>query len=150
MTPTAAEVIDHVHHFDDIITLDETARHRRRILLRSDGGLEFLLNLPSARLLRHGEGLVLSDGRVVKVQATPEDLYAVSGQNHRHLLALAWQIGNRHLAAQIEADRILIRQDPVIKTMLEGLNAEVVEVSAPFNPEGGAYDHNHSHEHEHE
>ena len=28
-------------------------------------------------------------------------------------------------------------------------NAEIVEVSAPFNPEGGAYDHNHSHEHDH-
>ena len=47
------------------ITLEETARHRRRVVMRSDntdgtGGIEFLLDLPQARLLRHGDGLLLS------------------------------------------------------------------------------------------
>ena len=40
-----------------------------------------------------------------------------------HLAELAWHIGNRHLAAAIEAERILILRDHVIRAMLEGLGA---------------------------
>jgi urease accessory protein len=148
---TASTIVDHVHDPADTITLDETARHRRRIALTSDDGIEFLLDLPAARLLCHGQGLVLSDGRTIKVQAEPEALYEVRGNDSRHLLALAWQIGNRHLAAQIESDRILIRSDSVIKTMLEGLGAKVRDIKAPFQPEGGAYGDAHTtHHHHHE
>ena len=142
------KIEDHTHGPHDTITLDETARHRRRMKMVSDGGIEFLLDLPEARLLRHGEGLVLCDGRVIEVRAAPEALLEVRGRDERHLLALAWQIGNRHLAAQIERDRILIRSDHVIRAMLEGLGASVAEVEAAFDPEGGAYgDAHHSHHH---
>ena len=156
---TCSTVTRHFHETAGTITLDETARHRRRILLESDNGIRFMLDLAQARLLRHGDGLELSDGRVIVVQAEPEALYEVRATDGRHLLALAWQIGNRHLAAQIEADRILIRADHVIKAMLEGLGATVTEVSAAFDPEGGAYggqhqshhhDHDHSHGHHHD
>ena len=133
------------------ITLDETARHRRRIKMVSDQGAEFLLDLPEARLLRHGDGLVLDDGRLIEVRAVPEPLMEVRGRDRRHLLALAWQIGNRHLAAQIEPERILIRRDHVIAEMLTGLDATVTDVEEPFDPEGGAYgDSRHGHHHRHE
>ncbi|WP_114389457.1 urease accessory protein UreE [Notoacmeibacter marinus] len=135
----------------DTITLDETARHRRRAKLTSDGGIEFLLDLPKARLLRHGEGLLLDDGCVIEVRAEPEALMEVRGSGPRHLLALAWQIGNRHLPAQIGADRILIRRDHVIEEMLKGLGATVAHVEASFDPEGGAYGDTHSgHRHDHD
>lgn len=147
--------IDHVHNPADTITLDETARHRRRMKMVSDNGIEFLLDLPEARLLRHGEGLVLEDGRVVEVHAEPEQLYEVRGRNEKHLLQLAWQLGNRHLPAQISEDTIRIRADHVIKDMLLGLGAFVSEIDAPFDPEGGAYGdasggHNHTHDHRQE
>jgi urease accessory protein len=153
--PTCSTVLDHTHNPDDTITLDSEGRHRRRIKLTSKGGIAFLLDLPEARLLRHGEGLQLSDGRVIEVLAAPEPLYSVSGRDERHLLALAWQIGNRHLAAQIERHRILIRQDAVIHEMLENLSANIYDVVEPFNPEGGAYGgahaghHHHDHDHHH-
>lgn len=132
----------------DTITLDEGDRHRRRVAMRSDGGVAFLLDLPAARLLRHGEGLRLEDGRVIAVRARPERLLEVRARDARHLLALTWQIGNRHLAAQIEESRVLIRHDPVIAEMLEGLGAALREVEEAFDPEGGAYgDHTHSHDH---
>jgi len=138
------------HNPADTITLDETARHRRRVKLVSDSGIEFLLDLPQARLLRHGEGLVLEDGRVIEVRAEPEKLMEVRGRDARHLLALGWQIGNRHLAAQIEEDRIVIRHDHVIRDMLIGLGATVTDIEAPFDPEGGAYgDDHHGHQHGH-
>ncbi|MDD9909874.1 MAG: urease accessory protein UreE [Ahrensia sp.] len=136
------------HQATDTITLDSTARYRRRTVMKSDNGIEFLLDLPEARLLRQGEGLELDDGRIIEVRAAPEDLYEVRGRDTRHLLMLTWQIGNRHLEAQIEEGRLLIRRDPVIRTMLEGLEAQVTEIEAPFDPEGGAYSHGHSHGHD--
>lgn len=155
--PTATSVTRHFHDPAGTITLDETARHRRRMKMVSDNGIEFLLDLAEARLLRHGDGLLLDDGRVIEVRAAPEDLLEIRGRDARHLLALAWQIGNRHLAAQILPDRILIRRDHVIRDMLEGLGGTVADVSAPFDPEGGAYGdahgahgHGHTHAHHHD
>lgn len=152
--PTVARITRDFTDAADTITLDETDRHRRRMKMASDQGLAFMLDLPRARLLRHGDGLVLDDGRIIKVRAAPEALIEVRGTDGRHLLALAWQIGNRHLAAQIETDRILIRRDHVIADMLTGLGATVTEIEAPFDPEGGAYgdahaSHHHHHHHDH-
>lgn len=145
----AREITRHYHEIADRITLDEGQRHRRRISLTSDNGIVFLLDLPRARLLRHGDGLVLEDGRVIVVEAAPEALYEVKGRDARHLVALAWQIGNRHLPAEIHAERILIRRDHVIRDMLAGLGAEIAEVEAPFDPENGAYGDAHQAHHHH-
>ena len=131
---------------NDTITLDETDRHRRRMVMTSDAGTTFLLDLPEAQLLVDGDVLQLSDGTHVEVKAKAEPLLKIKANNHQHLVKLAWQIGNRHLPAQIVEDHILIRRDHVIADMLTGLGAKVEEVIAPFNPEGGAY-HAHSHHH---
>ena len=108
--------------------------------MRAEGGLQFLLDLPEAVALRHGDGLVLEDGRIVAVAARPEPLLEVGAGDAHHLARLAWHIGNRHIPAAIEAGRILIRPDHVIAAMLAGLGATVSAVEAPFDPEGGAYD----------
>lgn len=150
-TPVCTAVTRDFRAPDGRITLDETARHRRRMLMVSDEGVRFMLDLPQARLLRHGDGLLLDDGRVIEVVAVPEPLYEVRARDAKHLLALAWQIGNRHLAAAIETERILIRRDHVIGDMLAGLGATVTEIEAPFDPEGGAYGGAHQgHHHHHE
>ena len=148
----ARAILPDVHDPACTITLDETARHRRRVKMVSDNGIEFLLDLPEARLLRHGEGIKLDDGRVIEVIAEPEALYEVRAKDAHHLLQLSWQLGNRHLPTQIMPDHLRIRRDQVIRKMLEGLEADVVEISASFDPEGGAYDrhaHTHSDGHSH-
>ncbi|MBC8130634.1 MAG: urease accessory protein UreE [Rhizobiaceae bacterium] len=134
--------------FSDTITLDEMQRHRRRMAMVSDGGIAFLLDLAETVRLRDGDGIVLDDGRLLKVRAKDEPLYVVRGQNAAHLLTLAWHLSNRHQAAQIVSDHILIRREPVVKAMLEGLHASVVEIDGPFDPEGGAYGGAHNAHHE--
>jgi urease accessory protein len=123
----------------DVITLAYEARHRRRLRMRADGGWEFLLDLPEAVLLREGDGLRLSGGGFVRVAAAKEELLEVTTASAHELARLAWHIGNRHLAAEIAAERILLRRDHVIAEMLAGLGACVREVTASFNPESGAY-----------
>jgi urease accessory protein len=135
----------------DHVTLAYDDRHRRRISLAGDHGLRALLDLPDAVLLAGGAGLRLEDGRILEVRAQTEPLLEVTATDAATLLRLAWHIGNRHLTAQIEADRILIRFDHVIAGMLTGLGATVSHVDAPFEPEGGAYGGRHTaHDHAHE
>jgi urease accessory protein len=121
------------------VTLGYDDRHRRRLRLESDAGEPFLLDLPRAGVLEEGDGLALSDGSWLAVQAAPEPLIEVTASSPELLTRLAWHIGNRHLPAQLEGGRILIRNDHVIAAMLEGLGARLRRIDAPFTPERGAY-----------
>ena len=134
----------------DCVVLDYDDRHRRRVAMTGAKGTAFLLDLPAAAELRGGDALVLEDGRLVEVVASPEPLLEIRCRDALHLARVAWHLGNRHLPAQIERERILIRDDHVIIDMLKGLGAEVRKVKAPFDPEGGAYgQHNHDPGHHH-
>jgi urease accessory protein len=152
----------------DTIVLDFDDRHRRRMAMTGTRGLAFLLDLENAVALRGGDALVLEDGRLVEVVAAPEPLLEIRGQDPHHLIRVGWHLGNRHLPTQIMAKGLRIRRDHVIEAMVKGLGARVIEIEAPFDPEGGAYadaghahghddhahdhvahDHGHSHDHHH-
>ena len=133
----------------DTVVLDFDDRHRRRMAMTGTRGLAFLLDLESAVALRGGDALVLEDGRLVEVVAAPEPLLEIRGHDPHHLIRLAWHLGNRHLPTQIMAKGLRIRRDHVIEAMVKGLGARVIEIEAPFDPEGGAYAgaaHGHPHE----
>jgi len=123
----------------DVVRLDYDHRTRRRIALRCVGGLEFLLDLPRAPVLHAGDGLKLEDGRIIAVEAAAECLLEITCKDARALARIAWHLGNRHLAAEIEARVIYIRNDHVIADLVRGLGAQVRCLERPFNPEGGAY-----------
>ncbi len=140
--------------------LEHDERHLRRRTINLADGRKVFFDLPETVVLDHGDVIVLHDGSHVEIVAADEPLYEVVAVDPLHLIELAWHIGNRHLAAAIEHDRILIRRDHVIKAMLEGLRARVTDVTAPFNSVRGAYsgegnphhqDRGHSHDdHGHE
>ena len=128
----------------DIVVMDADERHIRRKRITLQHGDEVFVDFEKPVKLEHGDKLVLDDGRMAQVIAAQEDLMEIRVRNIEHLMQLAWHIGNRHLPAQIEAARILIRRDRIIRHMLETLGATVTDVSEPFHPEHGAY---HGHEH---
>ncbi|HEY3031209.1 MAG TPA: urease accessory protein UreE [Bradyrhizobium sp.] len=131
------------HHWSeapaDTVVLDSDDRHRRRMAMRGTRGLEFLLDLENATVLRGGDALVLDDNRLIEVVAAPEPLIEIRGNDPGHLVRVAWHLGNRHLPTQITANGLRIRRDHVIEAMVKGLGARVIEIEAPFDPEGGAY-----------
>jgi urease accessory protein len=130
----------------DTIVLDFDDRHRRRMAMTGTRGLEFLLDLENATALRGGDALVLEDGRLIEVVAAAEPLLEIRGKDPQHLVRVAWHLGNRHLPTQISAKALRIRRDHVIEQMVKGLGARVIEIEAPFDPEGGAYEgHGHAH-----
>ena len=124
----------------DTVVLDFDDRHRRRMAMTGTRGLEFLLDLEQALVLRGGDALVLDDGRLVEVIAAPEPLIEIKGRDPQHLVRLAWHLGNRHLPTQVTAKALRIRRDHVIAEMLMGLGARILDIEAPFDPEGGAYE----------
>jgi urease accessory protein len=123
----------------DTVVLDFDDRHRRRMAMTGTRGLAFLLDLETAVALRGGDALVLEDGRLVEVVAAPEPLLEIRGADPHHLIRVAWHLGNRHLPTQIMPKGLRIRRDHVIEAMVRGLGARVIEIEAPFDPEGGAY-----------
>jgi urease accessory protein len=123
----------------DSVVLDYDERHRRRVTMKGVRGLEFLLDLEEAILLRSGDGLKLDDGRVVEVVAAPEPLAEIRASEPAALVRVAWHLGNRHLPVELTRKALRIRRDAVIEEMARGLGATVLSIEAPFNPEGGAY-----------
>jgi urease accessory protein len=142
----------------DRVLIDFDRRHRRRIVLVTEVGREVLIDLPQAVRLRDGDGLALTDGGVVRIQARPEALLEIHAHEDAELVRIAWHLGNRHLPVQLLGDRIRIRSDHVIADMVEGLGGHVEAIEAPFDPEAGAYtgsvvphhhdDEDHDHHHD--
>lgn len=132
------------------VVLEHDERHLRRKVLTLENGEKVLIDLPEPVVLEHGDRLVLDDGRSVEIIAANEKLYEVRAGARTPLIHLAWHLGNRHLPAQIEMDRILIRRDHVIADMLIGLGATIADTTEPFQPVYGAYHHHgHAHGHDH-
>lgn len=142
----------------DAVVLDHEGRHRRRLALKGEKGLEFLLDLDKAAVLNDGDALKLEDGSLVLVRAAPQSLIEIRAATPKRLMRIAWHIGNRHTPAEIGDDAVWIEDDHVLVEMVRGLGAEVAHVERPFQPERGAYEaaeahahanHDHGHAHAH-
>jgi urease accessory protein len=130
----------------DRLVLSYEDRFLRRKVLTTVSGAALLVDLPKTTSLDHGGVLVAADGTEIAVEAAREPLLAVTAPE---LPRIAWHVGNRHTPCQIEAARLLIQPDHVIRAMLEQLGATVEDVVEPFTPEGGAYGHGRTHGHDH-
>jgi urease accessory protein len=131
----------------ETVTLDHEGRHRRRVTLVGDGGLEFVLDLENAAALNDGDALKLEDGRLVQVKAAPQKLLEIRAENPLRLMRMAYHVGNRHVSAEITADAIYIEDDHVLAEMARGQGCKVSAVMRAFAPERGAYDHDCGHDH---
>jgi urease accessory protein len=131
----------------DTVTLDHEGRNRRRIALKGDAGLDFLLDLDKATVLNDGDAVKLEDGRLVQVKAAPQRLLEVRAENPLRLLKVAYHVGNRHTPAEVTADAIYIEDDHVLAEMVRGQGCTTTVVMRPFQPERGAYEHDCGHDH---
>jgi urease accessory protein len=151
----AAERADEGRVVDSVI-LDLARRRAQRGTLVGLDGRSYELDLAEPVMLRMGDRLVLEDGTHVEVVAEPEPLIEVRAADLEVLARIAWHLGDRHVPVEIFSNRLRLRRDPAIATLLAALGAKVVAIEAPFNPEGGAYligpsgGHRHGHDHDHQ
>lgn len=141
------------------LTLDQRVKSRLRA--RLDNGDDVGVFLERGDALRHGDRLIGDDGRVVGVRAAPERVSSARCEDALLLARTCYHLGNRHVALQIEPDRVSWLHDHVLDDMVRGLGLSVEVIDAPFEPEPGAYGsghaggqahghHGHGHDHGHD
>jgi len=121
------------------------ARQKSRLKTRLASGEDVGLMLPRGEILRGGDLVTASDGRVIEVLAEPEKLLHIEADS---LPRIAYHLGNRHVPVQVGEGFLRIAVDHVLEDMLKKLGAKVTEVEAPFEPEAGAYSGGHQHQHD--
>jgi urease accessory protein len=143
------------------------ARQKSRLRTKLVSGEDVGLMLPRGEILRGGDLVTASDGRVIEIVAQPEKLLHIET---KELAKIAYHLGNRHVPVQVGENFLRIAEDHVLEEMVKKLGAKVSHVEAPFEPETGAYagghhqhdemghggkihdhhDHDHDHDHDHE
>ena len=127
------------------LVLDFDARTKSRLRTQLADGEEVGLFLPRGTILRGGDRVQAKDGRIVEVVAAEEALIEARCATAFELARAAYHLGNRHVAVQVGPGWLRIQADHVLETMLSGLGCEIAALSAPFEPEAGAYAHGHHH-----
>lgn len=136
-------------------------RQKSRLRTKLASGEEVALMLPRGEILRGGDLVTASDGRVIEVVSQPEKLLHAECAD---LARIAYHLGNRHVPVEIGNGYVRLAPDHVLEEMLKGLGAKVSAIEAPFEPEAGAYAgghhqhdemghggkiHDHHHDHDH-
>ena len=138
-------------------------RQKSRFKATLASGEEVGVLLPRGEILRGGDLVTTSDGRIIEVIAQPEKVLHVKAAASGALTKIAYHLGNRHVPVEVGDGYLRLADDHVLERMLEGLGAQVSRQTAPFEPEAGAYsgaghehgaakihDHHHDHAHDHD
>jgi urease accessory protein len=115
------------------------ARQKSRLRTHLASGEEAVLALPRGEVLRGGDLVAASDGRVVEVIAAAERLLHVECASATELARCAYHLGNRHVPVEVGEGFLRLAEDHVLEKMLAGLGAKLSHITAPFEPEAGAY-----------
>lgn len=147
------------------VSLDWDTRQKSRFDAQDSQGRSLGAFLPRGTTVRGGDVLVAEDGSLVRVIATPQPVLVVRPCAEHgspfDLLRAAYHLGNRHVALELQPDRLQLEPDHVLADMLRHMHLVVAEAMAPFEPEGGAYAvhgagdhehaaHGHAHDHAHD
>jgi urease accessory protein len=119
------------------------SRQKSRLKTKLVSGEEVGLMLPRGEILRGGDLVTASDGRVIEIVAEPEKVLHIET---RELARIAYHLGNRHVPVQVGEGFLRIAEDHVLEEMVKKLGAKVSKLDAPFEPEAGAYAGGHQHD----
>lgn len=136
------------------LTLSFEERTKSGLRTRLDSGEEATLMLPRGEVLRGGDLVTASDGRVIEILSRKENLLHVECKGPTALAKVAYHLGHRHVPVEVGDDYLRIAADPALEDMVKKLGAKVSLLEAPFEPEAGSqeqgHDHEHAHDHDHE
>ena len=116
---------------DDELNLPFELRQKSRLRTRLASGAEVGLFLEHGAILRGGDLLKASDGRIVRVVAADEDLMQASCNTPFALARAAYHLGNRHVPVQVGDGFLRLAADHVLEEMLKKIGADVSAMEAP-------------------
>ena len=125
------------------VELDWDVRQKSRFDATDSQGRALGVFLPRGSVVRGGDLLVAEDGSLVRVVAAAQPVLRVTACAEHgspfDLLRAAYHLGNRHVALELQPDRLQLEPDHVLAEMLRAMHLTVTEALAPFEPEAGAY-----------
>jgi urease accessory protein len=136
------------------LELDWDLRQKSRFDATDSQGRQIGVFLPRGTAVRGGDVLVVEDGSLVRVIASPQPVLVITHCSEHgtpfDLIRAAYHLGNRHVPIELKPDHLKIEPDHVLAAMLRSMHLIVREVVEAFEPEGGAYGtpgggHGHAH-----
>jgi len=122
-----------------VLTAEERRWGRRRV--RTAGGRELMLALPTGSVLMPGQVLHVGDDWYVEVEAAEEALLAVMPRTREEGLRIAFEVGNRHFTLGVDGGRLLVPDDPAMVQLLTRLDVVFERTRAAFLPLGHGHRH---------
>jgi urease accessory protein len=122
-----------------VLTWEERRWSRRRARTRQ--GREVALALPTGSTLAAGDILLVEPEWYLEVEPAAEPLIAVLPRDRAEALRIAFEVGNRHFSLAVEADALLVPDDPAMEQLLTRLGARWERRSAAFTPVGSGQPH---------
>ncbi len=120
-------------------------RRQRRYQAKLASGEEVAVTLPHGEILRGGDLVAASDGRVIEIVSQSEKILEAKAKSASELARIAYRLGERHVPVEVGEGYLRIAEDPALEKMLEGLGATISRTTAPFEPEAGAHGAGHEH-----
>jgi len=139
----------------DTLCLTWEGRRWGRRRLRTTGGRDVALALPTGTVLSVGALLWVDADWYLEVEGAPEPVIAVRPASHREALRIAFEVGNRHFSVSAVEEDLLVPDDTAMVHLLDRLGARWERRQAIYTPMGFWHSHGdgdtdtHAHAHEH-
>jgi urease accessory protein len=127
----------------DRLALTWEQRQKSRQKLLTVRGKEIALALPTGTRLAAGDLLPTAEGWI-EVELAPEDVLLIRPRSLQETAFVAYQIGNRHLPLEIDAQGLKTLYEPVLETYLRQQSIPVERTYLPFTPVSAASGHRHA------
>ncbi len=138
---TADEVLKGKERDVLALTWEERRWGRRRVTTVK--GREVALALPTGSVLRAGQILAVEPEWYLEVEPVPEPVIVMFPRDRGEALRVAFEIGNRHFSLAVEADALVVPDDPAMEQLLTRLGVKWERRTAVFNPIGSGHAHEH-------
>jgi len=121
---------------EDTLALPWEQRRWIRGKFTTTKGHKVALALPTGTPLVPGTIILVEKDWYLRIEAVPEPLIAVTPENSRDAIRLAFEIGNRHFPLALEGASLLVPDDPAMAQLFDRLNARWSRRQAAFSPLG--------------
>ena len=120
------EVIANINVIDDLnryhvetIYLNSEDMLKRILRVTSDHNREYGITLENSEKLTDGDILYNKDNKLIVVKVNSEDVLVIKPKTLTEMGIIAHALGNRHLQAQFEDDKMIIQYDRLVEEELK-------------------------------
>ncbi|MBE6070580.1 MAG: urease accessory protein UreE [Clostridium butyricum] len=120
------EVIGNIDEIDNLseyhvetICLNSEDMLKRILRVTSDHNREYGITLENSEKLKDGDILYKTDKKLIVVKVNSEDVLIIEPSNMNEMGVIAHTLGNRHLQAQFEDNKMIIQYDRLVEEELK-------------------------------